>query len=909
MTLRRNVGRFAALLAVTALALIGSSALAQSVQLSPEQQRTLDALPAPQRAQALQAIRQIQAQQAGRQQQSLNEPASSLEAEMIDEALSPEVDEEILRAASRSRLVIGFTVREGLTPTDAETLNEDPALARLIGIHAFVLDEAGRLLLRGLGTIPLLGLDEADITRRLEAESYLSYFDIDVRILDQQPVGIEALTPFGYDLFEQDSAGFAAPLSGPVPADYVLGPGDAVRVQLFGNTNAIYEYEVTRDGILNLPEIGPVTVAGLPFAELRTEIDQRVREMLIGTQVSVTMGPLKTIRVYVVGDVNRPGSYVVDGLATVSTALYQSGGVSDVGTLRNIQVKRSGNIISRFDVYGLLTRGDNSGDIRLQSGDVIFVPPIGNTVAVAGAVKRPAIYEYRGAADVADAIMLAGGLASDAYEEGARLERINDNGKRSVLSVDLGDTSEAKTKLRPGDTLVVPEILPDVDEAVSLSGHVYRPGVYPWYPGMRLLDLIRSSDELKTGVDLHYVLIRREHGRGEQIEAISADLAAAWKSPGSSENIELSARDQVFVFSEELGRQRAVLPIIEEMQRQARHNDPAAQVTIGGSVRAPGIYPLERAMRISDLVRAGGGLSESAFSLQAELTRYSVVGGESRVVGTQAVDLASALAGDVNADIELTAYDFLRINKVPDWDASWTVSLEGEVRFPGDYPVRPGETLAEVLQRAGGMTDAAFPDGAVFLRESLRQQEQEQLEVLARRLESDLTSLSLQQSQTGGSETLATGSQLLEQLRSTEAVGRLVIDTEHLSSIELELRDGDRLMIPKRSQVVTVIGEIQQNTSHVYRANLSRNDYIELSGGMTRRADRKRIYVVRANGAVVANNRSKWLGRSAGIDIRPGDTIVVPMDADKMRPLTFWTNVTQILYQGAIAIAAVRSFE
>ena len=222
-----------------------------------------------------------------------------------------------------------------------------------------------------------------------------------------------------------------------------------------------------------------------------------------------------------------------------------------------------------------------------------------------------------------------------------------------------------------------------------------------------------------------------------------------------------------------------------------------------------------------------------------------------------------------------------------------------------------------MLERAGGLTDAAFPEGAIFLRESLREREQEQIQLLARRLEADLTSLSLQTLETTGSEALATGQQLLQQLRSTEAVGRLVIDIEQLVArtgsnslvADVGLRDGDRLLVPKQAQEVTVIGETQQNTSHLFSPGLTRDDYVEMSGGLTRRADKKLIYVVRASGAVIAGSRSKWFGRSGNLDMRPGDTIVVPVDTDRVRSLTLWTNITQILYQASIAVAAIQSFK
>ncbi|HEX5765490.1 MAG TPA: SLBB domain-containing protein, partial [Woeseiaceae bacterium] len=667
----------------------------------------------------------------------------------------------------------------------------------------------------------------------------------------------------------------------------------------------------------NLPEIGPVPVAGITFAEFRADVNERVKQMLIGTQVSVSMGALRTIRVFVLGDVKRPGSYVVGGLATISSALYESGGISEIGSMRSIQLKRQGNVVATLDLYDLLLRGDTSGDARLQPGDVIYIPPIGDTIGVGGAVLRPAIYESRNVTTAGEAVQFAGGLTPDAFPKGARLERFTADGQRIVMSVDLSSETGLEQPMRAGDILMIPEVLPDLEGAVTLVGHVQRPGPYEWRPGMRLTDLISEPEELKQGVDDNYVLVRRERVRGRPIEVLSADLGAALVNPAGEENIPLEARDTVYVFSLSYGRQRVISPLLDELQLQATHDKPLQQVQVGGFVRAPGAYPLEPGMRVSDLIRAGGRLTEQAYTLEAELSRYSVVNGELRVTDISVIDLDSILAGDETADAVLAAHDHLSINRVPEWESTWSVTLDGEVTFPGAYRIRRGETLSEVLERAGGLTDEAFPEGAVFLRETLREREQEQIDALARRMESDLISLSLETLDTTGAQALSTGQQLLQQLRETDAVGRLVIDLERAADPDerrnlvasVELRDGDRLLVPKQSQEVTVIGETQLNTSHLYREGLSRDDYIELSGGLTRRADKRLIYVVRASGAVVSSNRSLWFGRGADEVIRPGDTIVVPLETDRIRPLTFWGSVTQILYQGAIAVAAVKTFD
>ncbi len=899
------------------LVLAVAQAAAQTVNLTPAQEQMLNALPAAQRQQAMNAIRQINSQAQGTTSTLREDTATSSDVSVPNPAAADlgAIDEP-LKAAAHTSLVLNFSPKKNLLPADQELLSGDPLLAKLAGSHVFELNDAGILSLLGLQSIPLLGLNEEDIARRLEAEPNLSYFDIEARILTSPPVGKAALKPFGYDLFESREATFDSPSTGPVPPDYVLGPGDSVRIQLFGKENGTYEQEVSRDGILELPELGPITVAGLTFSEFRADVNHRVSEMLIGTQVSVTMGALRTLRVFVLGDAKRPGSYVVDGLATISSALYSSGGISQVGSLRHVQLKRGGRVIEEFDLYDLLLEGNTSADHRLQPGDVVFIPPVGKMVGVGGSVQRPAIYEVRSDERVADVIRYAGGLAPEAFAAGARLERIDAAGERRILSIDLSHKDGQATKLKAGDTLLVPEVLPDLKNTVVLSGHVQRPGPHQWFGGMRLTDVIKSPSELKPGVDDNYVLIRREETRGRPIEVLSADLAAAFANPEGAENIRMEPRDTVYVFGLSFGRQRIIEPLLDELQLQSSYNAPARMVEVAGNVRAPGAYPLETGMRISDLIRAGGRLSEEAYTLKAELTRYSVVDGEYRATDISDVDLAAILRGDSAADIILTEHDHLSITRVPEWEDAWSVTLQGEVRFPGEYRIRRGETLREVLERAGGLTDQAFPEGAIFLRESLRQREQEQIDTLANRMEADLISLSLSSLETTGSQALATGENLLTQLRDTEAVGRLVIDLEHLASGDarydlarsVELRNGDKLLVPKQSQEVTVIGETQLNTSHLYREGLTRDDYIELSGGLTRRADKKLIYVVRASGAVVSSRGSRWLGRGGSSEIRPGDTIVVPLETDRIRPLTFWGSVTQILYQAAIAVAAIQTF-
>lgn len=877
----------------------------------------LDQLPAAQREQALDALRQLnKVGDSGARLDDQSEP----DAHEIDREIAETVDQAAVdvppRAGPHTGLIVNLILRGDLSRDEQESFNQDRALQQIAGSHYYELDEQGVLNFPGVSSVALTGLTADQISQRLGAEPALRLFEIDAELLDTAVPAREQLQPYGYEIFETGH-GFDPVSSGPVPPDYVLGPGDSVRVQLFGNVNGIYEFEITRDGVLNLPDLGPITVAGLPFSEFREDLNHRVKEMLIGTQVSVSMGQLRTIRVFVLGDANRPGSYVVSSLATISSALYQSGGISRIGSLRDISLKRNGRTIARLDLYDLLLNGNTANDRRLQSGDVVFIAPVGPQAGVSGAVKRPAIYETIGKPTVSDLIRIAGGLKPDAYSAGARIERIEAGKGRVTIGVNAAGGAAKTMEVLPGDVLTVPKLLPRLEYTVTLAGHVERPGPYQWRNRMRLTDLLASLADLKPDADSDYVLVRRENPRDQSISVISADLRAALDSPASAANIELTPRDTIHVFSLAYGRQRVIEPILDELKLRARFGEPFREVSVTGRVRAPGTYPLESDMRVSDLIRAGGNLGEQAYALKAELARYEIVDGTQRNTEVIPVDLDSIIAGDMAADITLRPHDNLRISTLPDWDSLWTVSLEGEVRFPGLYRIRRGETLRDVLERAGGLTNQAFAEGAIFLRDSLREREQEQIEILARRLEADLTSMSLVDDQPASSGALQTGRSLLAQLRGTEAVGRLVIDLPAIvrgglsgrQPANIELRDGDRLLIPKLAQEVTVIGETQQNTSHLYRPELSRNDYIEMSGGLTRRADRKLIYVVRASGAVETGRRSRWFGRKGSAAIRPGDTIVVPLETDRVRPLTLWTNITQILYQAAIAIAAVQTFD
>jgi polysaccharide export outer membrane protein len=836
-------------------------------------------------------------------------------------AVESDAEPEELRVEPDGTLVIEMKLPdedlEGDLDEDfLESFNKDIYRKRLLGSGYFEVDKEGILELPGIASIPLGGLTADEAKARLEAEPLLRNLLISVKILPLSPLGEAALKPFGYTLFEErpDLFGATPPQSVPVPRDYVLGPGDSLRVQLYGDDNYEVELEVTTEGTINFPKIGPQSVAGMTFGEVKEAIERRTRDQIIGTQAAVSMGRLKTIRVFVVGDVKRPGAYDVSSLSRITSALYRSGGVTEVGSLRRVQLLRNGKTRSTLDLYDLLLKGDTRADMQLQSDDVILIPPIGTTVGVTGEVRRPAIYELDSDRSLANVIRLAGGLNPTADRRRLQLERISDTGARRIETLNYSDKA-SNTKLIAGDLLVVHKVLDDVDGAVAVAGHVTRPGSYEWFSGMRIVDLLPNQQYLKPQADLNYVLIRRELGPERKTIVVSADLGAAQADPASDANIPLAPRDKVTVFELGIARSATIAAVLDQLNAQSSSAQPFQVVGINGEVNAPAEYPLEQGMRVSDLLRAGGGLKPSAYQSTAELTRYVIGADGSRTTELYTVDLQAALAHDPGQDLLLRPYDILTVQLVPEWNQLLEVTLTGEFRFPGTYPVRRGETLSGLIERAGGLTEMAFADGTVFTREFLKEREAQQLELLRTRLQSDLSALSLQRAQTpegGAAEAYSLGQTLLEELRTTEAQGRLVIDLPAILAnagdlaYDIVLRDGDELVVPPRSQEVTVIGEVQYATSHRHAPNLDRNSYIDLSGGLTVRADKKRIYIVRANGEVVAGKGSKWFRDKRSI--MPGDTVVVPLDTDRLPAVTQWASITQILFNLAIAAAAVNSF-
>lgn len=839
------------------------------------------------------------------QQQTLREQFQNQGADTSTPPESPEVVQREGAGADLTDEAQGNVV-QGLD-TLVITLRggrDNPLVEQLRGTHRYQTDQDGVLNLYGFDPIPLRGLSAPQIALRLQTEPLLENADIKVQLLPVAPLGAAALSRFGYDLFSGAPSTFAPATDIPVPTNYVMGPGDVLSLTLFGKENRNYKLAVDRNGDIQVPEIGTINVAGRRFDDVRDDLSRRVSEQMIGVQNSITLDKLRSIRVFLLGESANPGAYTISALSTMTHALYVSGGVKANGSLRNVQLKRDGRIVRRLDLYDLLLDGDTSDDAQLQPGDVIFIPPVGPQLSIHGAIKRPAIYEFRPGMTAAQAIELAGGATAELDRSRLSLFRIGENGGTEVKDVQLAGASALR--LRDGDVLELHELDRTVSEGVLLSGHVRAPGLRAWSAGIRLSDVLAPGDLLPR-TDQDYGLIVSSIGR---VNPRSFKPGLALSSAGRQTLADpiLRVGDEVILFDLNSPRAELLEDDLDRMRRAARLGAPAQIVGIRGRVAFPGQYPLEAGMTIEQLIRSAGGLTVDAFGLRAEITRRAI-GSQELDTQTLSVELQDALQGSSSGTV-LQPGDTVVIRQLPEWGESFQVTIRGEVRFPGEYLMQESDTLRDLVMRAGGLTDRAHPGSAVFTRAVLRKREAEELSRLRSRLRQQLAFANLAASSEpngSGADNLAQAFAVLREAEASEVSGRLVIDLEQqlaAGALPIEVQDGDTLVIPSRPTTITTLGEVRFPTSHVYAQGSSILDYVNLSGGITDLGDKRGIYVVRANGRVERVSQGLFGNNPQA---RPGDTIVVPLDVDRTKPLTLWTNVSRIMYQIALSVAAFNS--
>lgn len=767
--------------------------------------------------------------------------------------------------------------------------------------------------------------------------------------LNQTPLGPERPTPFqqmvqatagqrldiyGTSLFQQVPSTFAPVQNIPVGPDYILGPGDQIDVELSGQVNRQLSVWIDRNGTIFIPELGSVRVAGLPYSELNHFLNTQLGRIYRNFTVNATLGSLRTIQVFIVGQARRPGSFSISSLSTLLNALFASGGPSATGSMRDIQVKRGGQTIDHFDLYDLLLHGDKSHDIPLATGDVIFIPFAGPQVAVLGAVNHPAIYELKGETSVAQALELAGGENSAASDGDVLLERVFEHSNRSVEDVSLAKSQT--TMMRAGDIVSVRTVVDRFRNAVTLRGNVANPGRYAWHPGMRVSDLIPNKESLITR---DYWRKRNQLGQfvvqqSESSFAIPFTQAQpnATQQRGGTQSQPAQGNPQ----TQNASGQASSLD--QQLQSQLI---PGQQQT-EGALQLSGNAPVTAAPggnQSSSSSSQGGGNSVGAaltgnagpFRAKNDVVlsapdidwSYAVI--ERQDAKTLTTSLIPfnlgkiVLDGDASQDVELLPGDVVTIFskadiRVPSTQQTRYVRLEGEFVAAGVYSVLPGETLRGLLQRAGGFTPDAYLYASEFTRQSTQRVEQQRLSEYADELEAQVSSTSASQQaralnasdQAAALASEAAARAAVARLRRITPIGRIVLDlkpdSEGIDSVpDIALEDGDRFVVPRVPANVNVEGQVYSANAFVFRSGQHVLDYLHKAGGPDREADRKRIFLLRADGSVV----SRQYAKVERAPIYPGDTIVVPPVLDRRSILQRIVDISQIAGSLGLSVAAL----
>jgi protein involved in polysaccharide export with SLBB domain len=667
----------------------------------------------------------------------------------------------------------------------------------------------------------------------------------------------------------------------PIGPDYVIGPGDGLSIDLWGGLSQTFTRVVDRDGHLTLPEAGEVQVAGLTLERAQSAIAHALQQQYRNAQVSVTVAALRSVRVYVVGDVEMPGAYDVSSLATPLSALYAAGGPTAAGSLRVLRHYRGKQLVGEVDLYDFFLHGVRANDDRLEAGDTLLVPTAGPQVAVSGAVRRPAIYELKDEQTLDAVLADAGGLTVAAALGHITVERIDAHQHRETVTVDGGDDASSKLAaftMKDGDRVRVAPIVPYSERVIYLEGHVVRPGRAAYRDGMKLNDVLHSYQDL----------LPEPADRGEIVRLTPPDL--------HPETIEFNVPDVL------IGNETLTLEPFDTIRIFSRYEVDAPRVTVSGEVLRPGSYPLSQGMTAAQLVRMAGGFRRDALLDDADLMSYRVQNG-TRVLGERTdVRIGDAVKGVSGSDAVLKAGDVLTIHQITGWnDIGESVTIEGEVAHPGSYGFKDGEHLSDVLRRAGGFRETAYPEGAVLTRTEVRDLEEKSREQLIRQIETNSAAARLAPNLASGSQggtvqlIEAQEQQVVARLRSAPAIGRLVIhitadiDSWAGTPADIEVRKGDVLKIPKRPGFVLVSGQVYNTTAITFAPNRSAGWYLSRAGGSTAAADRKEVFIIRANGSVVGRRSGGWGSSVLDTKLEPGDVVVVPQKI--IGAGLFWRNL------------------
>ncbi|MCX7144180.1 MAG: polysaccharide export protein [Proteobacteria bacterium] len=761
---------------------------------------------------------------------------------------------------------------------------------------------------------------------------------------------------FGSELFKNVPSTFAPVDDIPVTSDYAIGPGDEILIRAWGQLNVDYSAVVERTGTISIPKVGTINVAGIKYQDLQAHLKTAIGRVFRNFDLTVSLGQLRAIQVFVVGQARRPGSYTVSSMSTLVNTVFAAGGPSAKGSMRAIQLKRGNKVVTELDLYDLLISGDKSKDAPLLPGDVIYVPPVGALVAISGSVNVPAIFELKKDGALGDLIAWAGGLASTASGQRATIERIDSRRTRKVDEFNL-DATGTQARLRDGDLVTIYSVVPRFDNAVSLHGNVAQPGRFPWRQGMRVKDLIPQVEAL---ISRDYWLRKNQTvGLDNSIEELLKRNQAAGVNISVTEllkkNQQTQQQEADATVAESMRRTQIAADVVtanadplKKLQRQQelallRNQTQAGTSQPGASQFGDSTTTLRRGGTSSLGIGQGDQASpqdkdKPRTKLADEIKRNlsEINWGYAVIERLNPKDLTTTLVpfnlgraileSDPAHNILLQPGDVVTIFSIDDIQAPIAnqtkyARLEGEFRNAGIYAVEPGESLRQLVSRVGGFSPNAYLFGAELTRESTRVFQQKQLDETINRLEREMqrSSISRSKNLTSAEEAAGLGPEsaaqqgLIARLRQIKAQGRIVLELPSdfaagLTDLpDLTLEDGDRFTVPSRPSMVGVVGAVYNESAFIYRQEKQLADYLRQAGGISKFGDKKDVYVLRADGTVLSKRQSDGLMSSFdSTRLMPGDTIVVPEAVDGIT----WTKVLkdwgQILYQFGLGAAAFK---
>ncbi len=723
------------------------------------------------------------------------------------------------------------------------------------------------LLIKGVTKEQLLRIKEKYEQQQSEAKTIKGNADVDTQRVNpekrddvasaqddnkQQAAPEGGIQVFGRDIFRNSDLTFEPSMNIATPTDYRLGPGDQVVIEVWGASEANITQKVTPDGYISIPDIGPVAVNGLTVQAASERIRGKLSKIYSGmktanvdlsTNVKVSLGQIRTIQVNIMGEVARPGTYALSSFSTVFHALYKAGGISELGSLRNIKVVRGGRTVATVDVYDYIINGRSHSDIRLQEGDVILASPYDALVLIQGKIKRPMYYEMKSSESVLTLINYAGGFTNDAYSSAVTVER-NNNKEKTICTVD--DMNYGVFKVKDGDIVSIGAILDRYDNRVEIKGAVYRPGFYAMGNDISTVrDLIQKADGLLDDAFTNRAVLHRENP-DKTLEVISVNTKGILN--GTEPDILLQKNDILFI------------PSIYDLEAKGT-------LEIVGEVFSPGVFPYAANTKLEDLIIMAGGLTEAASTVRVDVTRRLNDAKSTKktkdISKTFSFSVKDGFVVEGEPGFILEPYDQVFVRRSPGYSQKINVTINGEVEFEGNYALNVrNERLSDVIKQAGGLTEFAYLEGARLERQLTYEEYLQAKELMAM-----ITS----NNKVEGNDSI-----VVPEVTRTYPVGIDLVEimkNPH-SEIDPVLQDGDVVIIPQLMTTVSVSGSVRKPNTVVYNPTMKLKDYISEAGGYAERARKSGTFILYPNGHI------KELGKSASAkEIIGGSKIIVPQKA------------------------------